>query len=232
MKADPHDAYRPNRDFLFIVLKSRVVTAAISVLGFTDKTSKPTKCPLPEDIDKQSKITKLKYLHKAALLVVDNFVFEVETTDKLFQEILCTQQLQDQLAQREQDRNADGRFPCSFPGCNVTFKFHGKSKRKHEQTHTPSPEIPSVSNGNDSTDHSSQVSDRQDSNASSKPSDDIFSYNCALLADGLFFLNFLDSIKEGDGDRLMRQYTICHYIAEQMIKAVQNMHWSAFINCS
>ena len=36
--------------------------------------------------------------------------------------------------------------------------------------------------------------------------DDVFSYNCALLADGLFFLNFLDAGKEGDGIRLMRQY--------------------------
>lgn len=32
------------------------------------------------------------------------------------------------------------------------------------------------------------------------------SYNCALLADGLFFANFLDATKEGYGMGLMRQY--------------------------
>ncbi len=37
VKADWHDAYHPNRDFLLIVLKSRVVVAAMSALGFTDK---------------------------------------------------------------------------------------------------------------------------------------------------------------------------------------------------
>ena len=205
VKADPHDAYRPNRDFLLIVLKSRVVVAAMSVLGFTDKTCLPTKCPLPDDLDKLPNTTKLNYLHKAASLVVDNFVFEVETTDKLFDDILSVQQLQDQLAQRQQTRNADGRFPCSFPGCSFTFKFDGKSKKKHEQTHNHSPEIPDASN--ESTDCSSAVNpDQRVSNVLTKPSDDIFSYNCALLADGLYFLNFLDSVKEGDGERSMRQY--------------------------
>lgn len=39
-----------------------------------------------------------------------------------------------------------------------------------------------------------------------KTQDDVYNYNCALLTDGLFFLNFLDSISEGDGLRIMRQY--------------------------
>lgn len=36
--------------------------------------------------------------------------------------------------------------------------------------------------------------------------DDMFSYNSALVADGLYFLNFLDAVSEGDGDRIIRQY--------------------------
>jgi hypothetical protein len=172
----------------------------MSVLGFTDKTSNPTKCPLPADLETQSKMTKLKYLHKAASLVVDNFVFEVETADKLIDDILFTQQLEDELVQRAKNCNADGRFPCSYPGCKFTFKFDGKSKQKHEKTHNPSPEFQCASNQLDN--HSSERA----SNASTTTSDDIFNYNCALLADGLFFLNFLDAVKEGDGERLMRQY--------------------------
>ena len=34
----------------------------------------------------------------------------------------------------------------------------------------------------------------------------MFNYNTALLAEGLFFLNFLDSTSEGDGERTLRQY--------------------------
>ena len=41
-----------------------------------------------------------------------------------------------------------------------------------------------------------------------KTSDDMFNYNCAILTDGLFFLNFLDAVSEGDGQRLMRQYKL------------------------
>ena len=36
--------------------------------------------------------------------------------------------------------------------------------------------------------------------------DDCYNYNCALLTDGIFFLNFLDAVAEGDGARIMRQY--------------------------
>ena len=36
--------------------------------------------------------------------------------------------------------------------------------------------------------------------------DDVYNYNCALLADALFFLNFLDTVSEGDGFRLITQY--------------------------
>ena len=34
----------------------------------------------------------------------------------------------------------------------------------------------------------------------------MYNYNCALLEDGLSFINFLDAVSEGDGQRLMRQY--------------------------
>ena len=34
----------------------------------------------------------------------------------------------------------------------------------------------------------------------------MFNYNTALLAEGLFFLNFLDAVAEGDGQRIIRQY--------------------------
>ena len=64
--------------------------------------------------------------------------------------------------------------------------------------------IPDASS--ESIDHSSEVSDGRVLNVLAMPSDYIFSYNCALLADGWYFLNFLDSVKEGEGGRLMRQY--------------------------
>ena len=44
-----------------------------------------------------------------------------------------------------------------------------------------------------------------------KSKDDVFYYNCALLADGYMFFYFLDAIKQGDAARIRRQYTYFKY---------------------
>lgn len=91
VKSDPHTAYRADRDFLLVVLKSRVLAAAMSVLGFEDKESQPSKLPLPADITKQPKVTRLQYLHKAASLIVDKFVFNDDAVNRLLDDILTSQ---------------------------------------------------------------------------------------------------------------------------------------------
>lgn len=40
---DTHSSYRANRDFLSIVFESRVIAAAMKVLGFENQSSMPTK---------------------------------------------------------------------------------------------------------------------------------------------------------------------------------------------
>ena len=48
VKADPKDAYRAERDFFLLVIKSRVIVAATKILGMKDKSCEPAKCPLPQ----------------------------------------------------------------------------------------------------------------------------------------------------------------------------------------
>ena len=50
------------------------------------------------------------------------------------------------------------------------------------------------------------VQERQDLINQQELNQEGFNYNTVLLAEGLFFLNFLDSVSEGDGDRILRQY--------------------------
>ena len=76
VKAVPHTAYRADRDFLTLVIKSRVIAAAMLELGFTGKSSQPEKLPLPENLQNQRKICHLQYLHKAASLIVDKFILD------------------------------------------------------------------------------------------------------------------------------------------------------------
>lgn len=70
-------------------------------------------------------------------------------------------------------------------------------------THDPPPPIPNNASSSAST---PEDLSRPVSPSNKTSSDDVFNYNCALLADGLLFLNFLDAVNEGDGLRLMRQY--------------------------
>lgn len=39
-----------------------------------------------------------------------------------------------------------------------------------------------------------------------KAGDDVYNYNCAILADCFLFFNFLNAIKEGVGERIVQQY--------------------------
>lgn len=47
--SDVKSAYRADRDFL--LLKSRVIAAAMNVLGLENKTGKPSKFVLPPNIE-------------------------------------------------------------------------------------------------------------------------------------------------------------------------------------
>ena len=80
-------------------------------------------------------------------------------------------------------------------------------------THNPPPVIsddkaPTASHPPNTTPVESSQSTFSDA-PSKENSDYVYNYNCALLTDGLFFLNFLDAVSEGDGLRLMRQ---CKYM--------------------
>lgn len=107
VKAEPQSAYRPDRDFLEIVVKSRVIAAAMLQLGFTGKCSQSSKFPLSDNLHKQSKLSKLQYLHNAAALIVDKFLFDGKSVNELLDQILTVQQRQDTA---EQPRTANGRF--------------------------------------------------------------------------------------------------------------------------
>ncbi len=104
--------------------------------------------------------------------------------------MISTQEHQDLI--NRQELNQEGCFPCRFPGCSKSFKYNGKSRKKHELSHN----LPVTSNTlNCTTPHASTLS--------LTDVDDLFNYNTALRAEGLLFLNFLDSVSEGDDERII-----------------------------
>jgi len=195
VREDPHAAYRPDRDFLILEVTARVVAAAFEVLGMGNKTEQPKNLPISAEVATWDNLKKLQFLHKAAAVIVDKLVVNKEMMDETITSMISAQERQEMV--NEIELNPDGRFPCRFPGCSKSFKYNGKSRKRHELSHDPPVD---VSDNCDSSSTPAQVLPLKDG-------DDVFNYNTALLAEGLFFLNFLDAVKEGDGGgRIIRQY--------------------------
>lgn len=194
VREDPHTAYRPDRDFLILEVTARVVAAAFEVLGMGNKIEQPKNLPIPVEVTTRDNLKKLQFLHKAAAMIVEKLVVDKEMMDETITSMISAQERQEIVNKIE--LNPDGRFPCRYPGCSKSFKYNGKSRKRHELSHDPPVD---VSDNCDSIPTPAQV-------LPSKDGDDVFNYNTALLAEGLFFLNFLDAVKEGDGGRIIRQY--------------------------
>ncbi len=178
-------------------MKSRIIVAAINVLELQSKNSQPTIFQIPKDLLNYSKLEKQKILHEAAGMVVDAFVFDKENISEAIDRVITAQEKTE--ISRSQDLNVDGRFPCRFEGCKKSFKYDGKSRKKHELSHQPLPVVPELPCPTSLIPSTSNRSGEMHT-------DDIFNYNCAVMTDGLLFLNFLDATSEGDGLRILRQY--------------------------
>ena len=109
----------------------------MNALGLEYKNSTPTCFTIPEDISSLSKLRKLDILHKTAGIVVDKFVFKGDGLSSMINDILTTQEKGEII--NGQELTDDSRFPRRFQGCPFSFKFDGKSRRKHEITHNPPP---------------------------------------------------------------------------------------------
>lgn len=180
---------------MILEITARVIAAAFHVLGLNSRQGQPQNLPIPEDVSSRSKLQKLQFLHQMAGKIVDELVVDDTMMDGSIEQFVSTQQREESLQLIE--RNPDGRFPCRFPGCTASFKYNGKHRRKHELNHDPPVDV---------SDDLPTTSLQKDTHSPSKKTDDMFNYNCALLSEGLFFMNFLDAVSEGDGERLMRQY--------------------------
>ncbi|XP_031570760.1 uncharacterized protein LOC116305066, partial [Actinia tenebrosa] len=96
VKEDPKTAYRADRYFFVLVVKSRIIAGAMKVVGINDKCSSPTEFPMPEDMAKASKEQKLHYLHKAAAKIIDELVLEESTgINDICNQIILTQEQED-----------------------------------------------------------------------------------------------------------------------------------------
>lgn len=150
--------------------------SCMTVLEFAEKSSAPEHYPLPEDMEKLRKAQKLEYLHGISEKEVDSFIFQSEEQVQK----LKTEEEIDILQQQE--LTAKGRFPSRFPGCNKSFKYNGKTRRNNELFHHPRVQF------KDSMIKTQSSPECTAPQKETKAGDDVYNYNCALLADCFLFI--------------------------------------------
>lgn len=121
-------------------------------------------------------------------IVVDDYVVDQERNENIMR---SAQVIEHGQHAREQQVNAQGRYPCRSPSCSKTFAHDGKLRRDHELKHNPPVVI----------DEPPTDIFVIDSKFTEDNKDDMLSYQKALLDYCMLVLNFWDAIAEGDGER-------------------------------
>ena len=81
----------------------------------TSKTPAKDPCQYPQDHN-----AKRKYIRKIASAIVDEYVVDNNTVDKIISPVLM--QEEQELAVANQNMTPDRRFRCRFSGCEKTYK--------------------------------------------------------------------------------------------------------------
>lgn len=185
VKGDVSAAANACRRFFQTEVETRVIAATLKVLGMNSLDAKnPTQNVLvAENATKQAK--------KACLRKIASIVVDQERNENIMR---SAQVIEHEQHAREQQVNAQERYPCRSPGCNKTFAHDGKLRRDHELKHNPPVVI----------DEPPTDIFVIDSKFTEDNKDDMLSYQKALLEYGMLVLNFWDAIAEGDGERILR----------------------------
>ena len=192
MKGDVSAATNPCRRFFQIEVESRIIAATLKVLEITslDPKEKPAQNAFVAG-ENATKQQKKDYLRKIAESVVDAYVVDQERNTDIMHSV---QVMEHERHAKEQQVNAQGRYPCRPPGCSKTFAHDGKLRREHEAKHNPPILI------EDPLESMLII----DSHLTEEKRDDMLAYQKVLLDYGMLVLNFWDAISEGDGGRIIR----------------------------
>lgn len=206
--SDPHYSYRPNRDFLSVVFRSKVIIGAMTLFGFSSKSENPSKFKFTQPLETMSKSQKLDLPHTLASGIVDKYVLQSQNSVEAFVKSVLTEKEQAEVV-NDQELTEDGRFLCRYPGCTKSYKYDGQHRRNHELAHDPpviiekAPvnyecEYPdTVEMDVNNVPFGSNEHEKKEESKEEVKSDDVYNYNCALLTDCFLFFIFSTLLRRG-----------------------------------
>ena len=184
----------PCKRFVNLVLDASIIAAALKFFGMETTEDQPTKHSISPGLATGLKVVRQRYFYRVIKEFIQTYVVDGTLYESHFINIQSLQEWE--TAQNNQPLLPNGRYPCRFPGCASSFKHDGVHRMRHELSHDPPPTIP-VEPVLINT-----VPDPTDQNPT--PKDDIFDYHCGFMNMALLLRNFMDAIKEGDGERTIR----------------------------
>lgn len=201
--SDAQQKPAPCKRFLNAVLDAQIVAAGMKFFGMTTVQDKPTINGFSDSMKERVKPVKQKFLQSTVLKFISTFIVDTKLYATQFSNMDSLQEWEDE--ERNQKVNPDGRYPCRFKGCQASFRYGGRSRRLHELTHDPPPEIhevPQLVNTHPVEEGQSDVTN-----------DDTFNYHCSMMNMSLLLRNFIDAGREGDGLRILRciKFFLLHF---------------------
>ena len=105
-----------------LAVKSRVIAAAMLVLGMEHIDGKPTENVFEKSsgISNNTHITKEQYIMSLAKLIVDKYVVNNIDAKNMVADVMNEEE---QRSLQSIPRLPNGRFPCRFEGCDKSFKY-------------------------------------------------------------------------------------------------------------
>lgn len=179
MKDVESEHYNKIREFFAIETDAFLLSSAMVYFGMNTISSMPTKNTFPSKLMKSSVNEKRKWLYAHIGKLYDLYVAGSVT------------ELSDVQKAVEEPQQEKAKLPCRFSGCLRVFRY-SKCRINHEKSK-----------------HSLEIDDsdrtvRSEDLASVKSEDHIFNYGCLHISLGLLIRDAEDSVKEGDGERLVR----------------------------
>ena len=194
MVSDAQQKPAPCKRFANLVLDASIIAAALKFFGMETTEDTPTKHSISPELATGLKVVRQRFFYKVIKEFIQTYVVDGTLYENHFNNIQALQEWE--TAQNNQPILPNGRYPCRFPGCSSSFKHDGVHRMRYELSHDPPPTIP------EEPVLVNTVPDPTDQNP--KPKDDIFDYHCGFMNMALLLRNFMDAVKEGDGERIVR----------------------------
>ncbi|KAK7939596.1 hypothetical protein WMY93_002922 [Mugilogobius chulae] len=179
-KQGPHAAFNAYKEFVKKDTYALFLTATLQHFGMKDLADTPEGF-IPDSVLNGSPEMQRSWLHEAVAKIVDIFV----TFDDIADIATGVEE-----AAKSQPTKAN-EYPCRNPGCAIIYKYQ-KSRENHERdVHGLASASVAITDR-----HNTQTVDHKKQHTE------------ARLSFGLLLMDMQDAVKEGDGERLLRLYSV------------------------